>query len=103
MRLMPQNQAGLRAVTLGALGFALGAFVLVSATSLHPPPHTDWDQICTGARVFFGGGDPYATVRHDHYPSYHPATAFLVATPLALLPFIFATGAALPEIRQGVS
>jgi hypothetical protein len=89
MRLMPQNQAGLRAAAAVALGCALGAFVLVSAASSHPP-HTDWDQIYTGARVFFGGGDPYATVRHDHYPSYYPATAFLVAAPLTLLPFIWA-------------
>ena len=75
MRLMPQNQAGLRAVAAIALGCAFGAFVLVSATSSHPP-HTDWDQIYTGARVFFGGGDPYTTVRHDHYPSYYPAYAY---------------------------
>jgi hypothetical protein len=93
MRLMPQNQAGLRrAAAAVALGCVLGGFVLISATSPHPP-HTEWDQIYAGAQVFLGGGNPYTTVRHDQYPSYYPATAFLVAAPLIWLPFIWAQAA----------
>jgi hypothetical protein len=75
--------------TAVAAGCAAGALVLVCATSAHPP-HTDFDQIYDGARALLSGGDPYATVRHDHYPNYYPATAFLFAAPLTLLPFTWA-------------
>jgi hypothetical protein len=72
-----------------ALGLVGGIFVLLSASSPHPP-HTDWSQIYAGARVFLAGGDPYTTVRHDQYPSFYPATAYLLAAPLAWLPFLWA-------------
>lgn len=72
-----------------ALGLAGGILVLVSASSAHPP-HTDWSQIYAGTRVFLAGGDPYAVVRHDQYPSFYPATAYLVAAPLVWLPFLWA-------------
>lgn len=71
------------------LGLAAAACVLAALTSAHPP-HTDWDQIYFGARAFLSGDDPYATVRHDQYPSYYPATAFLVAAPFVWLPFLWA-------------
>jgi hypothetical protein len=70
-------------------GLAAAACVLAALASAHPP-HTDWDQIYFGARAFLSGDDPYATVRHDQYPSYYPATAFLVAAPFVLLPFLWA-------------
>jgi hypothetical protein len=70
-------------------GLAAAACVLAALTSAHPP-HTDWDQIYFGARAFLSGDDPYATVRHDQYPSYYPATAFLVAAPFVWLPFLWA-------------
>jgi hypothetical protein len=70
-------------------GLAAAACVLAALTSAHPP-HTDWDQIYFGARAFLSGDDPYVTVRHDQYPSYYPATAFLVAAPFVWLPFLWA-------------
>jgi hypothetical protein len=71
------------------LSLAAAAGVYAALRSAYPP-HTDWDQIYFGARAFLTGADPYGTVRHDQYPSFYPATAFLVAAPFVWLPFLWA-------------
>lgn len=78
-----------RLMVAAMIGAATIAYLFISL-SLQPGSR-DFDQVWFGARVLWNGQNPYQLVGPGRvfdwpWPLYYPATALLLASPLALLP-----------------
>jgi hypothetical protein len=79
---VPRSRARITvAVALGLVG-GLAYWLALRAQA----PHSDWVQIYDAAQALRNGQDPYAEVRHDHYPFYYPITAAVLALPFTFFP-----------------
>ncbi len=87
MREAPSRRA--RLLVAGGIGAATVAYLFVSLAL--QPGSRDFDQVWFGSRALWAGQNPYQLVGPGQvfdwpWPLYYPATALLLASPLALLP-----------------
>ena len=78
-----------------ALVIGLGSIALLAGRMYFQPGSADFDQVWFGSRALWAGRNPYRLVGPGlefdwRWPLYYPATALVLASPLALLPLAIA-------------